>query len=77
MVGFVNNISPLQALVRAFLGHSLTDFTQWLSKFDDSSTYVFFSKKPDQLVVTSKTPHKECFVRSFASNARTLGVQRL
>ena len=26
MVGFVNNISPLQALVPAFLGHSHTDF---------------------------------------------------
>ena len=38
--------------------------------------YGFFSKKRDRLVVTLKTPDKECPVRSFTSAAQAIGMQR-
>ena len=39
--------------------------------------YGDFSKKRDRLVVTLKTPDKECPVRSSASDARVMGIQQL
>ena len=39
--------------------------------------YGDFSKKLDRLVVTLKTPDKECPVRSFASDARAMAMQQL
>ena len=58
----------------------LSQILFWWSKFDDSSTYgifFFFKKTRSPSSDASKIPDDEFPVRSFASDAQTIGVQRL